>query len=223
MSAAQFMAELQTDPAFVARERASEEARAARNHQIAALLEPMMAEIARAGYEASDLNDLVGRYAPLAGDVVRVLLSWLPQISDLSVKEQIVRTLGASAMPFLGTELVTAFETVDAEPFRWAVANTIAEARPLGLESWLPPALLRERYGKAREMLLIAAARLLPSAQANPLILRFLESMPLHAAKALAESGGSSELAILEERLAVTKGIEHKELERAIRKIRKRL
>ncbi|MEP6733818.1 MAG: hypothetical protein ABJE10_24440 [bacterium] len=223
MSAAAFTAELATDPENVARRQTIEDARVSRSQQISLLLQPVFAELHEAGYETADLNDLVARYAPLPDDAARLLLSWLPRISDLAVKEQIVRSLAATASRFPGTELIKTFEETNSESLRWAIANTMAERTPFGLEQWLAGALSNEHYGKAREMLLIAAARLLDPAEANGLILPFLSSMPLHAAKALAESGGLQERAILENKLGVTKGVERKEIERAIRKIRKRV
>ena len=223
MSAAQFMAELDSDPESVARRRVLEDSVAKRSQQMALVLQPVLADLSDAGYESANLNDLVERYAPLPQDVAKILRRWLSQISEPTVKEQIVRSLAASAERFPGTELVATFETATAESLRWAIANTMAESRPSGLERWLAGALSNEHYGKAREMLLVAAARLLSPVEANMLILPFLRRMPLHAAKALAESGGLNELAVLEERLGVTKGMEHKEIERAIRKIRKRL
>jgi hypothetical protein len=217
------MAELREDPDYVARERAAEVARASRHREVARIRQPLLAELNDMGYAISDLNDLKQKYAPLPDDVVRVLLTWVPRISDLTVKEQIVRSLGASARPFPGAELISTFEATESEPLRWAIANTISLAAPRGLEQWLPGALSNERYGNARQMLVIAAARMLSPSEANTLILPLLNQMPLHVATALAEIGGTRELGILEERLGTAKGIERKELQRAIRKIGKRL
>ena len=223
MSAAQFMVELRDDPDVAARQRVTEEGQASRSREFALILEPMLAELSDVEYNVLDLNDLVERYAPLPDQAVQILLAWLPKIQHPALKEQIVRSLGASAAPFNGAALASTFETTSSEPLRWAIANTIAEAKPSGLEQWLVGALSNERYGKAREMLLIATSRLMDPKEARALILPFLVQMPLHAALALAESGGPHELEVLKKRLRVVKGVERKEFESAIRKIRKRL
>lgn len=223
MTAAEFMAQRREDPDFVARERAAEDALASRKRDVARILQPLVAELNDIGYAISDLRDLVRGYAPLPDDAVGVLLAWMPRIRDLAVKEQVIRSLGASAKTFPGAELIATFEATESEPLRWAIANTISLAVPRGLERWLAGALSNERYGNARQMLVIAAARMLSPSEANTLILPLISQMPLHVAKALAETGGSRELHILEERLGTATGIERKALQRAIRKIEKRL
>ena len=109
MSAAQFMAELESDPESVARRRVLEDSVAKRSQQMALVLQPVLADLSDAGYKSANLNDLVERYAPLPQDVAKILRRWLSQISEPTVKEQIVRSLAASAERFPGTELVATF------------------------------------------------------------------------------------------------------------------
>jgi hypothetical protein len=221
-SAAAFMAELNADPVYEERRYAQEQAQAARDRAVAEIARPLLRELAIAGAPVTALHELPARYAPLPSSIVRVLLDWLPRIPDAHVQEQMIRALAAAKDPFAGTVLVELFDASQIELLRWAIANTIAEARPTGIAAWVAQALVDKRNGKAREMLALASARLLDRARATLLLQSMLDELPLHAAKALGEVGDEAVARVLEERLRKAKGVQRKELEHAIRKIRRK-
>jgi hypothetical protein len=148
-----------------------------------------------------------------------------------------VRLLAAVYKPFDGQALTRLFdETLRQDTdkmetehalalgdLRWAIANTIACARPLGVANWLRKTIRDPRLGQSKEMLLIAAARILDGREAADLILPYFDEFPAQSAMALGECGGYGELQFLEEKLGCVKGEPKKAVHRAIRQIRKRL
>jgi hypothetical protein len=187
-----------------------------------AALYPVFSELEHFGISVSDLSDL-GDYAPLPAKVVNVLHYWLPRVANTPAQEAIVRSLALSSEPYDGTILAQLFDVTESDNLRWVIGNTMAESSPYGVEEWLARTIQDQKYGKAREMLLVAAARLLETDKALALLVPQLDSLPLHATTAIGEIGGRQEYQMLEERLKRAKGVERKLIERALRKMRKRL
>ena len=137
---------------------------------------------------------------PLSVTVVDVLLKWLRQTEQEEVQTAIVRSLTACGVEFDGAILVELFENTSSESLRWTIANTIAEARPVGIAGWLLRVVPDSSYGEARQMLLLALARLVPATVANKVLWDVFEELPGYAADALAESGDSHALEELRKR-----------------------
>lgn len=222
-SAADFLAELNADPEHVARRSAQEDARVLREAEIQTVTRSLLEALAARGYPIATLDDLPARYAPLPESVVGVVLEKLLEIHDPGVQEQLVRALGAAAVPFDGAPLVRLFEATESEAVRYAVANTLAQANPRGIAEWALQAVRNAEYGAAREMLALAVARHAAPDQANPVLLGLLDELPGHAALALAESGRAREMEMLEAKHAEASGWVRKEIGRAVSVIRRRL
>ncbi len=222
MTAEELMAQLQMDPGYVQRQAERADARELREAEVASATRPLRERLAEQGYEVSRLDQLVPEYGPLAPEVVRTLLEWLPTSEDLAVQEQIVRALAASSSQFPGEKLAKLFDETGSETFRWAIANTIAEARPDGITDWALERLQQPSTGKAREMLTLAVARLAPPEVANPILLGLLDDLTGHVAMALAESGGPEEAAALERLSSGTDGWVKQEIVKAVHSIRRR-
>jgi HEAT repeat protein len=219
LTAAEFAAELEKDPAYQAklakqRERAS---------QIEATERLVLNELAAVGFSVDSLADLRLHHLPLPPEIVSVLLTWLPRLEEPAVQEAIARDLAQVQEPFDVTPLLELFERTASESVRWAIANTIAELRPLDSRDWVIRALERRDFGRSREMLPLALARIAPSNVANRVLRAHLDEMPGHVALGLAESGGPEELEVLRQKAQDSKGWVRKELQRAIKKIEKRV
>ena len=223
ISAAELAARLEQDTAYQNDEAQRNQARVEREIQIRELTGPILADLRNLGVVVEEWNELVNRYAPLSVPVTRVLLSWLPRTEDVGVQEMIVRALAAASPThrFDGGPLATVFNETSSDSLRWAIANTLAVVRAEHIEGWIVTALQRPGSGKAREMLCIAAARLLKPEIANPLLISLLREMPGHAALGLAISGSKRELVPLESQLRNTKGWARREVEKAISAIRR--
>lgn len=222
-TAEEFLAELNADPAHVARRAAQNDRREMREAEIALATQQLRDELSAAGYPVGTLDDLAKRYAPLSAQLVEVLLRWIPIVDDKVVKEQLVRALAVAENGFDGGVLASEFQRSPDAALRYAIANTLATARVRGAGTWILDALNDPSSGTARQMLALAAARRSPREDANRALLRLLDELPGHAALGLAESGGGQELAVLERRYPSAKGWVKKEIGRAISVIKRRL
>jgi hypothetical protein len=223
ITAAELLARLNRNPKYREREvnRAREEAlNVARSQKLGA---PILQDLGAIGVTPSSLDRLAHEYAPFSEDVVKVLLNWIPRAMDPDIQESLIRSLGAAAVRFDGRPLIEAFENTRSDGLRWAIANTIAEARPTGLTNWLVGAVQDPSYGDARQMLCLAVARLASLQVANDVLVAVFDQLPGHVAMALAESGGKRELKFLRENRTRYKGWIRKEIDKAVRLIAKRL
>lgn len=222
MSAAELMARLAADPQFRSQQEGQENARKQKEERNRVLLAPLMAELNSSEIEAHTLEDLKS-YAPLPPKITETLLRYLPVIDDEVLQEQVVRTLGASKEKFNGLELVKLFESSRSENLRWAIANTIAEAQPTGITGWVTTAAGNSSYGRAREMLVLAVARLAPAHVAREILAALFDELPGHVSIALIEFGDERELHLLQEKRLNFKGWKKKEIDRAIARIQRNL
>lgn len=223
LTSQELLARLSQDPEFLANEERRAKERVLREAQHREIEKPVLQNLESLGLKVSSIADLVRDYAPLGPEVTGPLLSWIPRIENESVNEGLVRALAAAAEPFDGHALIEAFEKTQSEEFRWAIANTMAEGRPYGVADWLMEVVPDPSYGKAREMLVLALARLVVSRRANDVLLAVFDQLPGHAAAGLAEAGGLRELKVLRDMREKYKGWVKKEIDRAIRSITKRL
>jgi hypothetical protein len=218
MTAAEFAAQLKQDPEYLAKqaEQAQRAAQAEGSERVA------MQYLASHGYPANSFQDLLQRYSPIPEDLANALLDLLSEVDNPNVVESIVRALGATRSELDPSPLIKLFEQTQSENLRWAIANTFAEARPRSAGEWILGALQQKSYGRAREMLALAAARTNTPDRVNPVIVQLLGELPGHAALALAESGTTAELPPLERAYANSRDWHRKELGRAIAVIRTR-
>jgi HEAT repeat protein len=175
-----------------------------------------MARLAARGCAAKSLNELTERYAPLPEPLADALVDLLPSVDHPNVREGVVRALGARRTGFNVRPLLVLLEQTPSDSLRWAIANTLAEARPSDVASWVLQAVQDVRYGKAREMLALAAARTSAPAAANPVLVRLLAELPGHAALGLAESGTPKERPALRRAREQASGWEREQIGRTI-------
>lgn len=222
MTAAELLAELRGDPEFVAREGRQAQEEALNVARFQTLAAPILRDLSAIGVTPSSLDRLAHEYAPLPADVVEVLLDWIPRATDPNLQESLIRPLGAAGVRFNGKSLIEAFENTQSELLRWAIANTIAEARPSGVTDWLVGVVQDPAYGDARQMLCLAVARIAPQI-ANDILVSIFDQLPGHVAMALGESGGRREVGLLREKRDKYGGWIRNEIDRAVRVIAKRL
>ena len=222
-TAADFMAELQADPQFQRQQAEKDRKLAEREAAVAAVVRPIMDDLQNAGITAESIEDMTQRYAPLAPQIVQVLLGWLPRVQDDRVKESLIRSLGAAGEPFDGKPLVECFSHDSSDTLRWPIANTMAETRPLGVADWLAEAVKNRSFGNARGMLAVTLARVSPPETSLPVLMSVLDELPGHVATAIGEVGGVAELNALQSRVGDVQGWEKAEFLKAIRKIQSRL
>ena len=182
---------------------------------------PILEELSSIGCEG-EIWDLPKNYGPLSPEIVALLLKWLPRTDHDRVKESIVRALISTKEPFDGLPLIECFENDESDTLRWPIADTFASGRPMGISEWLVDTVQDPLSGTARQLLVLALARDVPSSVALPILRRLLDDLPGHVPAALAKIGSVPEIKLLQSRLNTREGWQRKEMEKAIRAIQRR-
>jgi hypothetical protein len=160
-SAAELMAELQRDPAFVARQKQQEDDRQRSIECYRTAARGVLADLAAAGFEVEAVGDLrrLGKYAK----AVPVLARWLPRVEDAAVKEDIVRTLSVPWARDVAPLLLSEFKQAE-EPtgmgLRWAIGNALEVLANDDIADELIGLAKNRQYGKAREMVTVGLGKL---------------------------------------------------------------
>lgn len=219
ITAAELMEQLQNDPDYQAKIRQQHEAQLDANSQYETQVAPLHRELGHLGLVA-DLYELVQKYGPLSDEVIQLLLHWLLKSDNNKVLEGIVRALGAPQAPYNGTNLVMIFEKTESQMLRWVIANTIAEARPTHINDWLTSAVQETKYGKAREMLIVAVARMVEKEVAITILKQCANDFPGYVAKAFSECGNRSHIDFLNGLKSGSNSWERQEIENAVHTLR---
>lgn len=121
--------------------------------------EPVLKELASVGLRVRSIGELRAsrvRYQP----AIPILIRWLPEIENVHVREDIVRTLSVPwAAPEAVLVLIAEFERADGEQcdgLRWAAANGLAVLAGDVVVDQLIALVTNVKYGKSREMLALA-------------------------------------------------------------------
>jgi HEAT repeat protein len=122
-------------------------------------LEPLLEQLQALGYDVESperLPKLGRRYR----DAVPVLLDWLPRMTDPAAKKSVVRALSVPwARPEAIDALVREFEASDDDVYQWAVGNALSVVADDSAFDALARFVRDKRYGKAREMVVVALGK----------------------------------------------------------------
>jgi HEAT repeat protein len=188
-TAAELLRQLEADPHFQTRARLREQAQRVDAARHAGVLKPVLDELAARGIWVTALEELVSRDADEYKEALPILIRWLGDTSSEALKEDIVRTLSTPrAQPLAGAVLIQEFRKARRDGLRWAIANALSVvADDRHFESIVGMIGDRE-YGKAREMLVIALARV-RDPRADEVLMNLLtdEELVGHAVIALGE------------------------------------
>jgi hypothetical protein len=184
---------------------------------------PILDDLALRGYPVDSLSSLAGTYGPLPNPVVEVLLRWLPKTNDIKVSEWLVRELAAAKGPYDGRPLIELFDRSSSEHLRWVIGNTLALSSATNVVPWLLSAARNPEYGRARQTLILAIPRHAPAEEGRAALLACFDDFPGHASEALAKIGGPSDLDFLTGQRRRCSGWVGREIDAAIRRIRKRV
>ncbi len=154
---------------------------------------PVLESLKLIGIEIDDISDLINKYTDLPEDVVCVLLKWLPAIKQHNIQNMVIRAIGNTKCKYDGMPLATLFEKSDGiRNNRWAIANTIAISKPMHINEWVTTAVKNKKYGKSREMLCDAIAKMLSYGEAVAVLQAVFDDLPAHSAIALGRIGKES-------------------------------
>lgn len=221
-TAAELMAELQGDPAFVARAQRQEQVRAREIEEIRAASAPVMAELAERGFHFSsptELRERGGRYT----DAVPVLLKWLPVVSNPYAKESLVRALSVPFAKSAAPVLVEEFRRASAAQsgLKWAIGNALSVVADETVFDDVAELVRDQRHGKAREMLAVALGNMSKASAAVDVLLDLLKDGEVagHAIIALGKLKAGSAREAIEVFLKDPKPWVRKEAARALKAI----
>ncbi|TAK33868.1 MAG: HEAT repeat domain-containing protein [Chloroflexota bacterium] len=163
ITAGELLAELEQDPAYIARqaEREIRQQEARREYALAAA--PVLAELAETGFPVETIGELYGTplyYEP----VIPILLRWLPRMENLRVKSDIVRALSVKwAKPIAAPVLIQEYRRVPTFPasdMRWTVGNALSVVADDSVFNEIVELVRDRQHGKAREMVALALANM---------------------------------------------------------------
>lgn len=166
---------------------------------------PFIEELRASGTNAASLIDLVNGPLLLSKTGVHIAIKHLTLTRNEDVQEFIVRAIAGSKCRYDGVVLARLFDSAHSSSLKWAIGNTIECTRPVGIEGWIVKALRNGRHGTSRQMLCVAAAKLLHG-KAVDVLKEVFDEMPGHAAMGLGKCGGLDELGFLRSKAASARG-----------------
>lgn len=204
--------------------------------RLAAAVEPVLQELAAIGVDVRSLSDFDPHHSKLqtlngipplqapavSPGVTAILLKWLPGV-PYKIQESIIRKLIHATEPYDGRPLCECFDNDREEHLRFPIAVTITETQATDITDWLITRARQRRFGSDRGQLLLAAARHLTRDTAISILRDAVDDLPGWTAMALGAIGGPEDADLLEGHLDQPRAWERKEIEKAIRKIKKRI
>lgn len=207
---------------IVAERAAKDPAYAEYIRQVEIIVKPILDDLLRIGYKVADLAALRSHKDAWKASVP-ILLHWLPSVTHLNVKEEIIRLLGT---PWTGNRatkyLIEEFRKTALEHphYAWAIGNTLSTVDVKGFEKEIISLARHSQYGIARQMLVMGLHRLHNSEAAEAALdLLSDEDVKVHAIIALGKMKSKRALFHLEKLLTDKKPLIRKEARKAITKI----
>lgn len=167
LTANELRKKLREDPDFLAREITDEKEILRREQAHAEFMQyaaPVYADLAQAGFDITRFSDLYTKpeYAnkKTFQCAALILLSWLPHIELLRVKDDMVRTLSIRwAKPMAAAALIKEFEHApdfEVSGYIWTVGNALSVVADDSVFDDIVKLVTNKRYGRGREMVAVS-------------------------------------------------------------------
>lgn len=134
---------------------------------------PIVVDLRNLGLPVNSVADLVNKRLDYSV-AVPILLEWLPNTSDPSVKEDLVRALSVKwAKPDAAPLLVREFRRVEdpsGSGIRWAIGNALAVVADDAVFDELMEIVQDQSYGIARQMVAVALGNMKDSRAVDVLV-----------------------------------------------------
>lgn len=150
------------DPAYLARVAARDAMVEERHRRYLEAAAPVLVELRSLGYQLEAIGDLVRSGARYA-NAVPVLIEWLTKVDEPSVKEDIVRTLSVPWAKSAAPALIEEFRRVEdatGTSIRWVIGNALSVVAGDPVCDDLVGLARDRRYGRAREMVVVALGKM---------------------------------------------------------------
>lgn len=219
-TAAELMAELQADDAWVQQRDEREGKRRGQAKQNAADAAPVLAAIVKAtGVEVASIAELRELSSPA---VVATLIEWLPLVKNSHVKRDIASALSNEwARPAAAAPLLAAFEATyddgSQDGLRWSIASALSEVADESVTSRIVQLTQDRTSGSARQMLAIALGKS-GDKSTVPVLIALLKEYEIagHAVMALASLRATEALPEIEKLRADDRAWVREEVRRAL-------
>lgn len=157
-TAAELMAELEADDAWVRERDKRERQRHSASKKNALAAAPVLAAVVEAtGVRADSIAELRELASPA---VVTTLIEWLPRVTNLHVKRDMVSALSNEcARPSAAAPLLAAFESTTDDGLRWSIASALSEVADESVTDRIVELVHDRTSGSARQMLALALGK----------------------------------------------------------------
>lgn len=176
VTAAEFIRELEKDPSYQARVEEAEQRQQFRQEDYGRAAAPVVDELRNVGVEVDRISELRQRRADYPR-AVPVLLRWLSQVTESSVKEDIIRTLSVPwAGPDVAAPLIREFHHVASSnsPIAWVIGSALEVVANDAVVDDLIDIATDQSYGRSREMV-VAALGNMKDPRAKEILIDLLE------------------------------------------------
>lgn len=170
MSAAELMAQLQSDPEFVRKNNARETQRRAVEAELRAEEAPILAELANAGVRVDSVWELVNANSSYTA-VIPVLTKHLRLPYHPKVREGIARALTVrEAQGVAGRVMLDELKrgNESSREVRWALANALTQAADVSMAEEIKVLAADAHYEDVREILTLVLRNLVTSRSQRP-------------------------------------------------------
>lgn len=154
-------------------------------------------------------------------ECIRIASEFLSTADDPAEGFLLLGILRRSPVPFNGQVLCDYFDRVKKN--RWSTAEVMDASKAIVPCDWILRTLADENVGKDREMLCYAVAKHCPPDKARAVLRQVFEDLPGHACRGLGVVGNEDDLKFLIEASTRFTTWRFTEINRAIKKIAKRL
>jgi HEAT repeat protein len=167
--------------------------------------QPILDELSHAGLRYESL-DALRTSGTIYRRAIPILISWLGKVESIAIKEALVRTLSVPWAKGLASEILIqefmAGSNAADDNLRWTIGNALEVLADDGVINEIRRLALDRRYGKSREMLVIALGKF-PSKENVEALRQLLsdDEMVGHAVVALGRSGDRSSIRDIEKLL----------------------
>jgi hypothetical protein len=175
--------------------------------------------------EIQGTGEVVQNSFKLTPEMVSFILEWIPRLTNKhGSQECLVRALKRSTKPVDGAVLMDLFDKEDSSFYlKWAIGNTIALVKVLGVEQWIKEKLSPDRYAKENEMLVWGLGKYFDYDTAIAMLKKLFKNYPIHAAEAISKIGKEQDLTFLHEHFDEVGKDQRTAVKSAIKKLEKRL
>ena len=142
---------------------------------------PIIHELRKAGYGVYSLQEILDAKQVYEG-MWPVLLRWFPIVEDVRIKDAIVGIMNSPKSPYrreIASSLIAEFPKEENDTIRWAIGNALVVMADDEVFAELRDLVQNKRFGKGREMLVVALGGMRKTPEAVGVLVKLLDDEEL--------------------------------------------